>query len=112
MAKEDICVGLSGQDLNTCKMMNKLANFEFNIEGPAFRYFFVKIGGDDHMANHLWNKFHAKNHSILALFGYSDLENQRMLAKVVNQYPEEGLAGMPWEDIRKFDETHPIILWA
>ena len=88
-------------------MIENLSKFEYNIEGPAFRYLFVKkAGGTNHMANHLWGKFHDKNHSVLALWGSLDSENRRRLVKVIDEYPESE-RDLPWKEIRKFDEENP-----
>ena len=93
---------------NAC-VTNHLNFFEYNIEGPTFRYLFVKNGGTDHMANHMWNKFKAKNNSILALWGHSDLSNQRILIKVISDWD---MSKLPYDEIRKFDEEHPREEWA
>lgn len=66
--------------------IDKLAFFEYNIDGAEFKRLFVKIGGTPHMAEHLWGKFESHDHSILYVFGYADLENKRLLTKVVNEW--------------------------
>jgi hypothetical protein len=67
-------------------MIDKLAFFEYNIDGEEFKRLYVKAGGTPHMADHLWGKFDSHNHSILHVFGYADLENKRLLTKVVNEW--------------------------
>jgi hypothetical protein len=63
--------------------IDALAFYEYNIDGETFMENFVKAGGTEDMAKHLWNKFVSHNHSILATFGYADLENKRLLTKTI-----------------------------
>ena len=72
----------------TGPMINKMAYFEFNVNGWDFEKLFIKVGGNSHMAKHLWGKFHGYDHSFLKLFGYSDLQNRRLLVKVINIAPD------------------------
>lgn len=67
-------------------MIDKLAFFEYNIDGNEFKRLFVKVGGTPNMAEHLWGKFESHDHSILHVFGYADLENKRLLTKMVNEW--------------------------
>jgi len=67
----------------TLNDMDALAYYEYNIDGETFRENFVKAGGTPDMANHMWNKFHGKDHSILATFGHADLKNKKLLTKTV-----------------------------
>ena len=66
--------------------IDKLAIFEYNISGEEFKRLYVKAGGTPHIADHLWGKFEKHDHSILHVFGYADLENKRLLTKVVNEW--------------------------
>jgi hypothetical protein len=63
------------------KQMDKLAIWEFNdADGRTFR----EIFGED-MGEHLWGKFHHREHSILALWGELDLQNRAKLSEYLKK---------------------------
>lgn len=78
------CEDKKGLEQDKC-IIEKLAYYEYNINGDTFRNNFVKVGGEERMAEHLWEKFHDKKHSILALWGQLDKQNKEIVAKVINE---------------------------
>lgn len=93
---------------NAC-VTTHLSFFEYNVDGPVFRYLFMKNGGGENMANHIWNKFHEKNHSVLSLWGSCDNENRGILIKVISDWDMQKI---PWSEINKWEVEHPIQTWA
>ncbi len=63
--------------------LDALSFYEYNIDGETFMKNFMKAGGDESMAKHLWSKFVGHNHSILPVFGYADLKNKKLLTKTI-----------------------------
>lgn len=74
-------------NMEFCKTINALAYFEFNVNKETFVKLFLKYSDDKELAEHLWNKFHEYNHSILKLVGSADLETLKILANAI----EEGI---------------------
>jgi len=78
------CQNLTGFEQDKC-VLTKLSFYEYNINGDTFNKNFIKSGGTERMANHLWEKFVGKRHSILGLWGEADKENREILVKVIDE---------------------------
>lgn len=73
----------------TPKHMDKLFHYEYWLDGHEFRTAFTKHGGTEHLAQHLWDKFHGTyKHSILNLWRSLDNDNRKMLLKMINEEVE------------------------
>jgi len=72
----------AGADI-TKATLETLAYYEYNISGEVFIKNFITCGGTDHMARHLWDKFHQYHHKILTLWGSLDNENRELMPKVI-----------------------------
>jgi len=68
------------------KDMDRISQFEFNIDGSLFRIMFVHFGGTEHMAEHIWSKFNGYKHSIVKTFGHLDDMNREIVVKMVNAW--------------------------
>jgi len=59
---------------------------EYNIDYPEFEKSFVKHGGTERMSRHVWDKWKIdKKGDFLAMVGNLDLENQRIVQKVIDE---------------------------
>ena len=77
------CKSLKGYEMDAC-IVEHLAYFEYNINGETFKEKFMKFGGTEQMADHLWDKFHGYNHSIIKSWGALDLQNKKIMIKVID----------------------------
>lgn len=83
MTEIEKCQNLEGYELDAC-IVEHLTYFEYNISGETFKEKFMKFGGEESMANHLWEKFHGYNHSILSSWGALDKQNKEIMIKVID----------------------------
>ena len=57
----------------------------YNVDYPEFEKLFIRNGGTARMARHLWEKWKVdKRDDFLAMFGQLDLDNQRIMQKLVD----------------------------
>ncbi len=68
------------------EQVNDLADFEYDVDGTQFTRLFMKHGGTEHMAKHLWNKVDGYNHSILKLWKSLDKENTAIVSQVLKAW--------------------------
>jgi hypothetical protein len=66
--------------------MQQLAVFENDINGIVWKELYVRAGGSEHMAGHLWSKFVQYDHSILKLWSYLDNDNSKLIVSVINKF--------------------------
>lgn len=81
-----------------------MAKFEYNVNFDEWCYLWKQAGcNSESMIKHMWDNFIHYNHSILALWGYSDLENQRVISEIIKNLNKSG-GWDKWKEIQNRNE--------